>query len=153
MWGRDIILKSLACTSQPRQWGRVSARAVDASQQPNFSALVPKRCVMILIDLRVLFASLCVVKHSWIIQVYLPQQHPYMGHISVLESSSQRASSRQWQHCENWATLSDKAPLKENNNLYLMLFLFHHSQHSLSAQGLQFRGGVACRQAVGRERQ
>ena len=30
---------------------------------------MPKRCVMILINLRVLFASLCVVKHSWIIQV------------------------------------------------------------------------------------
>ena len=42
MSGRDTIPESLACTSQPRQWGRVSARPVDASQIPNFSALVPR---------------------------------------------------------------------------------------------------------------
>ena len=58
MSGRDTIPATLACTSQPRQWGKVSACPFDASQSQTSLHLNPDQCVMTLIDLRALFASL-----------------------------------------------------------------------------------------------
>lgn len=42
MSGRDTIPESIACTSQPRQWGRVTAKPVNAETFRSFSELVPK---------------------------------------------------------------------------------------------------------------
>lgn len=42
MTGATVIPETLACTSQPRAWGKASAKPVDASDIADFSALAPR---------------------------------------------------------------------------------------------------------------